>query len=184
MAGAGAQGAGFRHRPAGQASSASRAGRENRLHVSTACNPPGQTHSDNLGPYLAYLAEQHGRATMQRLSGGASAGADGGRPTTEVRGQRRAAPIRKYARRHARGWLPLLYIAGSALGPFPVPGYCSPRLGRRGHRSIGQGWRHVGKSRGWRNGPNGEAEQALLPTQIPHSGYPWVIPACHKRKRG
>lgn len=33
-----------------------------------------------------------------------------------------------------------------------------------------------GRSWVWENGPNGEVEQALMPNQIPHSGYPWVIP--------
>ena len=68
-----------------------------------------------------YLAEQHDRATKQRLSGGASAGADGGRLTDRGPMARRAAAI-KNVRRHARDWLLLFHIPESMLGLSRSPG--------------------------------------------------------------
>jgi hypothetical protein len=46
-------------------------------------------------------------------------------------------------------------------------------------RKRGQG----GESRGRKNDLTGEAEQALMPTQIPHSGYSWVIPGQREREK-
>jgi hypothetical protein len=52
-----------------------------------------------------------------------------------------------------------------------------------GKQTDGQGPGPGGKSRGWRNDLNGEAEEALMPNQIPHSGYPWVIPKQSESKK-
>jgi hypothetical protein len=71
------------------------------------------------------------------------------------------------------GGVPGPGVPGSGLA-LAVPLIGAGAAGAGGGRRWGPA--QGGKSRGGRNDLNGEAEQALMPTQILHSGYPWVIP--------